>query len=222
MSKAKRPKISTPFYPAHLTHVGFDHFTGEFVNLPEKWKTSLQDSGIPKSERPKISSPCGLIHITHVVLDPSTGEFTDLPEEWQYLLRNGSTHKSKRPEISTPSNITHVGLNRSTRKFTGLAGAWQQLFEGSGISKSRQEENSPAIMKADKFRQGNSADVRDTMSCIVSARKPSQLLPFRAQSHLFRDNEFVIDNSTTPVSVVFYYLPPRLLNRKPSLNNTRM
>jgi hypothetical protein len=46
-------------------------------------------------------------------------------------------------------------LNRSTRKFTGLAGAWQQLLEASGISKSRQEENSPTIMKAVKFHQGN-------------------------------------------------------------------
>ena len=211
MSKARRPKISTPFYPAHLTHVGFDRFTGEFISLPEKWKNSLQDSGILKSERPEISAPCDLIHITHVVLDPSTGEFTNLPEEWQHLLRNGSTLKSKHPEISTPSHITHVGLNRSTRKFTGLARAWQQLLEGSGISKSRQEKNSPTIMKAAKIHQGNGADVRDTMGCIVPARRPSQLLPFRAmaQSHRFRDTEFVIDNSTTPVSVVFCDLSPR-------------
>lgn len=53
MSSAKRPEISTPYDPVHLTHVGFNASTGEFTGLPREWQQLLQDSGISRSEQEK-------------------------------------------------------------------------------------------------------------------------------------------------------------------------
>lgn len=50
---SKRPEISTPYDPVHLTHVGFNSSTGEFTGLPKEWQQLLQDSGISRSDQEK-------------------------------------------------------------------------------------------------------------------------------------------------------------------------
>ncbi|PPQ98245.1 hypothetical protein CVT26_003416 [Gymnopilus dilepis] len=49
----KRPEISTPYDPVHLTHVGFNSSTGEFTGLPKEWQQLLQESGISRQEQEK-------------------------------------------------------------------------------------------------------------------------------------------------------------------------
>ncbi|KAI0299264.1 kinase-like domain-containing protein [Russula brevipes] len=49
----KRPEISTPYDPVHLTHVGFNSSTGEATGLPKEWQQPLQDSEISKSDQEK-------------------------------------------------------------------------------------------------------------------------------------------------------------------------
>ncbi|KAJ6581520.1 kinase-like domain-containing protein [Mycena capillaripes] len=49
----KRPEISTPYDPVHLTHVGFNSSTGEFTGLPKEWQQLLQESGISRLEQEK-------------------------------------------------------------------------------------------------------------------------------------------------------------------------
>ncbi|PCH36234.1 Pkinase-domain-containing protein [Wolfiporia cocos MD-104 SS10] len=51
LNSSKRPEISTPYDPVHLTHVGFNSSTGEFTGLPKEWQQLLQESGISKSEQ---------------------------------------------------------------------------------------------------------------------------------------------------------------------------
>ncbi|GBE86664.1 Serine/threonine-protein kinase SMU1 [Sparassis crispa] len=53
LNSSKRPEISTPYDPVHLTHVGFNSSTGEFTGLPKEWQQLLQESGISKSEQEK-------------------------------------------------------------------------------------------------------------------------------------------------------------------------
>jgi p21-activated kinase 1 len=50
-NSTKRPEISTPYDPVHLTHVGFNSTTGEFTGLPKEWQQLLQESGISRSEQ---------------------------------------------------------------------------------------------------------------------------------------------------------------------------
>ncbi|KAJ3721149.1 STE/STE20/PAKA protein kinase [Lentinula raphanica] len=52
-NSSKRPEISTPYDPVHLTHVGFNSSTGEFTGMPKEWQQLLQESGISKSEQEK-------------------------------------------------------------------------------------------------------------------------------------------------------------------------
>lgn len=51
LTPAKKPEISTPYDPVHLTHVGFNSSTGEFTGLPKEWQQLLQDSGISRLEQ---------------------------------------------------------------------------------------------------------------------------------------------------------------------------
>jgi len=53
LNSNKRPELSTPYDPVHLTHVGFNSSTGEFTGLPKEWQQLLQDSGISKSDQEK-------------------------------------------------------------------------------------------------------------------------------------------------------------------------
>jgi p21-activated kinase 1 len=53
LNSNKRPEISTPYDPVHLTHVGFNSSTGEFTGLPKEWQQLLQDSGISRSDQEK-------------------------------------------------------------------------------------------------------------------------------------------------------------------------
>ncbi|KAF8329444.1 kinase-like domain-containing protein [Cantharellus anzutake] len=51
LGTAKKPEISTPYDPVHLTHVGFNSSTGEFTGLPKEWQQLLQESGISRLEQ---------------------------------------------------------------------------------------------------------------------------------------------------------------------------
>lgn len=53
LNTSKRPEISTPYDPVHLTHVGFNSSTGEFTGLPKEWQQLLQESGISRLEQEK-------------------------------------------------------------------------------------------------------------------------------------------------------------------------
>ena len=50
---SKKPEISTPYDPVHLTHVGFNTLTGEFTGLPREWQILLQQSGISRQDQEK-------------------------------------------------------------------------------------------------------------------------------------------------------------------------
>ncbi|RKP08660.1 P21-Rho-binding domain-containing protein, partial [Thamnocephalis sphaerospora] len=43
--------ISSPYNPVHITHVGFNQDTGEFIGLPKEWQVMLQNSGITEQEQ---------------------------------------------------------------------------------------------------------------------------------------------------------------------------
>ncbi|QRV73985.1 P21-activated kinase 1 [Ceratobasidium sp. AG-Ba] len=51
LTAQKKPEISTPYDPVHLTHVGFNTSTGEFTGLPKEWQQLLSDSGISRVDQ---------------------------------------------------------------------------------------------------------------------------------------------------------------------------
>ncbi|SPQ23208.1 efc0c3b2-d0d6-479d-b987-00b4e652af8b [Thermothielavioides terrestris] len=53
----RKPLISKPENPVHLTHVGYDSSTGQFTGLPKEWQRLLNESGITEKdtrEHPQI------------------------------------------------------------------------------------------------------------------------------------------------------------------------
>ncbi|PVI02867.1 Pkinase-domain-containing protein [Periconia macrospinosa] len=50
-SSPRRPTISTPTNPMHVTHVSIDNVTGEFTGLPREWQRMLQQNGITEQEQ---------------------------------------------------------------------------------------------------------------------------------------------------------------------------
>ncbi|CAK7267606.1 signal transducing kinase of the PAK [Sporothrix epigloea] len=47
----KKPLISAPENPVHVTHVGYDSNTGQFTGLPKEWQRLINESGITEKER---------------------------------------------------------------------------------------------------------------------------------------------------------------------------
>ncbi|KAF2713869.1 Pkinase-domain-containing protein [Pleomassaria siparia CBS 279.74] len=51
LGSPRRPTISTPTNPMHVTHVSIDNETGEFTGLPKEWQRMLQQNGISEQEQ---------------------------------------------------------------------------------------------------------------------------------------------------------------------------
>ncbi|ORY02675.1 hypothetical protein BCR34DRAFT_667628 [Clohesyomyces aquaticus] len=51
LGSPRRPTISTPTNPMHVTHVSIDNKTGEYTGLPKEWQRMLQQNGITEQEQ---------------------------------------------------------------------------------------------------------------------------------------------------------------------------
>ncbi|KAF2848667.1 Pkinase-domain-containing protein [Plenodomus tracheiphilus IPT5] len=51
LGSPRRPTISTPTNPMHVTHVSIDNETGEYTGLPKEWQRMLQQNGITEQEQ---------------------------------------------------------------------------------------------------------------------------------------------------------------------------
>ncbi|KAI8956519.1 Pkinase-domain-containing protein [Daldinia sp. FL1419] len=51
VGSTKKPVISAPENPVHVTHVGYDSSTGQFTGLPKEWQRLINESGIPENAR---------------------------------------------------------------------------------------------------------------------------------------------------------------------------
>ena len=75
LNSNRRPEISTPYDPVHLTHVGFNSSTGEFTGLPKEWQQLLQDSGISRSDQEK--NPLAVMEIVKFYQEGGGGDVWD-------------------------------------------------------------------------------------------------------------------------------------------------
>ncbi|KAF2870298.1 kinase-like domain-containing protein [Massariosphaeria phaeospora] len=51
LGSPRRPTISTPTNPMHVTHVSIDNETGAFTGLPKEWQRMLQQNGITEQDQ---------------------------------------------------------------------------------------------------------------------------------------------------------------------------
>ncbi|KAI0863979.1 hypothetical protein F4860DRAFT_511353 [Xylaria cubensis] len=97
----KKPVISAPENPVHVTHVGYDSTTGQFTGLPKEWQRLINESGIPENaqrENPQMIADIVTFY----------KETTEKPHEDQVLEK----FHDVRPEFRTPSGgmVTSPGI----------------------------------------------------------------------------------------------------------------
>ncbi|KAI0819162.1 kinase-like domain-containing protein [Trametes gibbosa] len=96
LSSSKRPEISTPYDPVHLTHVGFNTSTGEFTGLPKEWQQLLQESGISKLEQEK--NPQAVMEIVKFYQENNRGDTS----VWDKMGAIAAPLPAPTPASSTP------------------------------------------------------------------------------------------------------------------------
>ncbi|OTB02161.1 hypothetical protein M426DRAFT_322871 [Hypoxylon sp. CI-4A] len=89
----KKPVISAPENPVHVTHVGYDSSTGQFTGLPKEWQRLINESGIPENARRE--NPQMIADIVTFYK-----ETTEKPHEDQVLEK---FHDVRAPELRSPS-----------------------------------------------------------------------------------------------------------------------
>ncbi|KAI2633214.1 Pkinase-domain-containing protein [Hypomontagnella submonticulosa] len=104
----KKPVISAPENPVHLTHVGYDSSTGQFTGLPKEWQRLINESGIPENARRE--NPQMIADIVTFYK-----ETTEKPHEDQVLEK---FHDVRATELRTPSG----GMATSPGMYANYAG----------------------------------------------------------------------------------------------------
>lgn len=101
----KRPEISTPYDPVHLTHVGFNSSTGEFTGLPKEWQQLLQESGISRSDQEK--NPQAVMEIVKFYQEGQANA-------WDKLGAMGDSYVSETENFQNPvgSFLPHVSYTQ--------------------------------------------------------------------------------------------------------------
>ncbi|KAF9876355.1 ste20-like protein [Colletotrichum karsti] len=93
----KKPVISAPENPVHVTHVGYDSSTGQFTGLPKEWQRLINESGIPEKERRE--NPQTMVDIITFYK-----ETTEKPAEDQVLEK---FHDARAPDYRQYANANN-------------------------------------------------------------------------------------------------------------------
>lgn len=96
----KKPLISAPENPVHVTHVGYDSNTGQFTGLPKEWQRLIHESGITEKER--TQNPEALMQVITFYK-----ETTEKPQEDQ-ILEKFHDARPGMPSASLPSTSSSL------------------------------------------------------------------------------------------------------------------
>ncbi|KAF2202806.1 Pkinase-domain-containing protein [Delitschia confertaspora ATCC 74209] len=115
LGSPRRPTISTPTNPMHVTHVSIDNETGEYTGLPKEWQRMLQQNGITEQEQKQ--NPQAAMDVVTFYKDNAEKSGEDAiwdkmgpahPQGYAYqanLNPNPSTnHSSLQPLLSPPQS----------------------------------------------------------------------------------------------------------------------
>ena len=105
LNSNKRPEISTPYDPVHLTHVGFNSSTGEFTGLPKEWQQLLQDSGISRSDQEK--NPLAVMEIVKFYQEGGGGDV------WDKMGHAPAPGGSQSPHFPGSAHPAHPSASKS-------------------------------------------------------------------------------------------------------------
>ncbi|KAI0836560.1 Pkinase-domain-containing protein [Hypoxylon sp. FL0890] len=107
----KKPVISAPENPVHVTHVGYDSSTGQFTGLPKEWQRLINESGIPENARRE--NPQMIADIVTFYK-----ETTEKPHEDQVLEK---FHDVRAHELRTPSGGMATSPGMYASNYAGMS-----------------------------------------------------------------------------------------------------
>ncbi|KAH8897082.1 Pkinase-domain-containing protein [Thozetella sp. PMI_491] len=99
----KKPLISAPENPVHVTHVGYDSSTGQFTGLPKEWQRLINESGI--TEKDTREHPQILVDVLTFYK-----ETTEKPQEDQQLEKFHDAKAMDLKGLATGSSMQSPGL----------------------------------------------------------------------------------------------------------------
>jgi p21-activated kinase 1 len=173
LNSNKRPEISTPYDPVHLTHVGFNSSTGEFTGLPKEWQQLLQDSGISKSEQEK--NPLAVMEIVKFYQEGGG-------DVWDKMGHAPAPGGSQSPPIPATAHPPQPGLSRSVDD--SHVPPVSLVFFGSTLFSDSAKRPSPSPKKA----QSPGVPQGVSLSHPPGSYRPAPSPPQLAQPNLDRSN----------------------------------
>ncbi|TQV98100.1 serine/threonine-protein kinase pak1/shk1 [Cordyceps javanica] len=100
----KKPMISAPENPIHVTHVGYDSSTGQFTGLPKEWQRLINESGIPEKERRE--NPQTMVDILQFYKETTEKAPEDqVLEKFGHAAADRSQYASPNPSNPTSPNM---------------------------------------------------------------------------------------------------------------------
>ncbi|KAK3705724.1 signal transducing kinase of the PAK [Vermiconidia calcicola] len=107
----RRPAISAPENPVHVTHVGYDQETGEFTGLPKEWQKTLQANGITEQEQKK--NPQTILDVVNFFNETNGANNDDLVyHKFDNVRPNDSPLQLTPQGGMSPSALTPVGYGQ--------------------------------------------------------------------------------------------------------------
>ncbi|KAI8165989.1 Serine/threonine-protein kinase [Colletotrichum sp. SAR 10_70] len=124
----KKPVISAPENPVHVTHVGYDSSTGQFTGLPKEWQRLINESGIPEKERRE--NPQTMVDIITFYKETTEKPAEDqvlekfhdarAPDYRQYANASNSPSGAMSPGMYPPTTYMGVGGSKGPGKDVNL------------------------------------------------------------------------------------------------------
>jgi p21-activated kinase 1 len=111
LGSPRRPTISTPSNPMHVTHVSIDNQTGEFTGLPKEWQRMLQQNGI--TEQDQKQHPQTVMDVVTFYKDNAAKNDEDAiwdkmgpthPQGYAYQASLAPSYGSVQPLLSPPQS----------------------------------------------------------------------------------------------------------------------
>ncbi|GAO16334.1 hypothetical protein UVI_02017190 [Ustilaginoidea virens] len=170
----KKPVISAPENPVHVTHVGYDSTTGQFTGLPKEWQRLINESGIPEKERRE--NPQTMVDILQFYK-----ETTERPPEDQILEKFHHAEPAENRQYSAPTSPNMYPANYMGSFENPRAPPPVPASKGPGrdMMPSRPAPKPPVSMTNRPVQQSGPYQPKD--SGIGLPQQPDDMVPTKAR-----------------------------------------
>lgn len=213
-------KISTPYNPKHIHHVGIDSKTGEYIGLPEEWQKLLSSNGITKKEQQQNMETVMDIVKFYQDVTQSTGED-------KTIKTFDVNDKGKNGNIHSPSKSSNQNENKRLISFSSSSRS--HISSTSPLLRTPELDQQQQFFNQSRFTRSNSTS---NSNCNSRSQTPqafnlnsTPIIEHNAYSNNGTNNnpfELSSPNESTNTSntQIDRFIPSRPAPKPPKLNKT--